>query len=410
MARIHSIGFELNSATTGVECTTYGSPTITNSVIHDGATPHGSYALSVRTATNVSCYALHSFTAVSSNTWGTAPIRYFRTYFQYHTLPSGVFITAFSNNDVDIMSASNCLWVTIDGTGHLRLYDNTLTVIGSPSSALTADTWYRIELAYCNQEFLHLQELRVNGTVIATSSTASTGMDAGDLTMGMRNSAAKVQFYYDDAAINDTAGSSQTGYPGEEYIVHLHPDSAGDANAWEIRAGGTAGAANNYTRVLEETPDDLTTYNGSLTLNNEDLYNCGACGIDTSVYQINVVHVGNRHRKSSATAGGPSMKLEIEKTASGTKTQSVAVTPTSTTWETNFTTSYKNYLITTYADPDGAAWNSTTLDSMQIGMKITTGHASRSIHVSTIWACVCFSLITSSVKDLIAPGFIPFAR
>ena len=67
--------------------------------------------------------------------------------------------------------------------------------------------------------------------------------------------------------------------------------------------------------------------------------------------------------------------------------------PNSTTWKTNATTTTLGYPITAYTDPDGAAWTNTTLDSMQIGYKLTTapGTAGRRIDVTTIWAYVDYT-------------------
>jgi hypothetical protein len=72
--------------------------------------------------------------------------------------------------------------------------------------------------------------------------------------------AGTMDIHIDDVAVNDTTGTVQTGLPG-----------AGQRRAPAARLcgrqqpvghdGGTAGAANNWGRVSETTPDDATTYN-----------------------------------------------------------------------------------------------------------------------------------------------------
>jgi hypothetical protein len=71
------------------------------------------------------------------------------------------------------------------------------------------------------------------------------------------------------------------------------------------------------------------------------------------------------------------------KTTAGTKTQSAALIPNSVTWATNAVTFPFNPPLTTYADPDSATWTQATLDTMQIGYKLTATNT-RTIAISNI--------------------------
>jgi hypothetical protein len=106
---------------------------------------------------------------------------------------------------------------------------------------------------------------------------------------------------------------------------------------------------------------------------------------------VNVVEVWGRFRNDTADAS-QNFRFEIEKTGSGTKTLSATIVPNSTTWKTNAIATPWTAPIVTYQDPDSAAWTLTTLDSMQIGYKLTQdGTGTRQIQVSSVSAIVDYT-------------------
>jgi hypothetical protein len=236
-------------------------------------------------------------------------------------------------------------------------------------------------------------EARLDGVVFATTTTAATIDGTNAFVWGNTDGDSTLNIYFDDIAVNDTSGSAQTSYPNDGKVLYLRPNAAGDINTFATQTGGTAGAANNFTRVDEVTPNDATDFNGSSTLNEEDLFNFGNSGIGASD-TVNVVEVHGRFRNSTADATAK-VTFEIEKTSGGTKTSSAAITPNSTTWRTNVagTTEPKTAAIVTYTDPDGAAWTQSTLDSLQAGYKLTTGPgtAGRRIDVTAVWVVIDYT-------------------
>lgn len=391
MARLWQSGFELNSTGASVEWTaSQGVPAISSTTFRSGAYALRANGFSSGTPTRLR-YAFSG-----SQTKG--PI-YTRTYFNYATLPSAAnTIICFYNS-----GGAPRIWITIDNTGVLQLSDEDGT-IGSATSALSANTWYMVELGYdlTPATGSHLITARLGGTQFATSSTRAisdtTGLTSYVLGANINSEAQTTgDWFFDDAAINDSTGTNQTSWPGSGKIIHLKPSAAGDSNGFSVQVGGTAGAANNFTRVNEITPDDATSYNGAALLNTEDLFNVADSGIaagDT----VNVVAVGVRMADLVSADAATAFKLEIEKTGSGTKSQSADLVPNSTTWLTNAAAVPRNYPLVTYADPDGAAWTQTTLDSMQIGYIQDVVNV-QTIAVSTLWASVDYTPAIASTQS-----------
>lgn len=383
MARLWQSGFELNSQTALIEWDfNWGNYTSISSSLKRS----GGYAFNISALDNGSGSSIgKQFSALDA-----AGPYFFRFYLDITTLPSAdTKISIIQDNGGTIYHG-----IGLTTTGKLQLFDN-VGQVGSYSAALSTGQWYMIEGKFDNSGGAShgIVEAKIDGTSFASSTTktlsnVNTLYIGGNLT---NDGAATFNVSYDDVAINDSTGASQTSYPGSGKIIHLKPSAAGDVNTFATQTGGTAGASNNYTRVDEIPPDDATSFNGSSTLNQEDLFNCDDSGIGASD-TVNVVAIGGRFRNSTADTTG-AFKFEVEKAASGTKTQSAAIIPNSTTWKTNAKAVPYNYPITTYADPDSAAWTQTTLDSMQIGYIDTAnpGTAGRRCEITTVWASVDYT-------------------
>lgn len=379
-ARLFTGGFETNSNTAQVEWTvTNGSPSIETGTIRSGT-----YAGEATASSGTPNGWLYEFLTTAAK----GPY-YVRFAFRYHTLPTvSNFIFALNGGltFAALQAADPAIQLNSDGT--LSLFNN--TQVGSNSSPLTADTWYYIEMDYDMTPAGGSQVLdaRINGVQFAGSSSLTLNravrsfIIASNTFFGTDTTA---DIFFDDIAFNDNTGSFQNTYPGDGHVIRLFPNAAGDVNTFGTQTGGTAGAANNYTRVDEVTPDGATTFNGSNTLNQEDLYNVTDSGIGASD-TVNVVQLNDWHRTNSASAEA-TYKLEIEKTSGGTILQGTAVTPTATAFKANKNALPNLSQLITYTDPDGSAWTKSTLDSMQIGAKITTGNTNRD-DISTVYALV----------------------
>lgn len=386
MARIWTSGFELNSTTANMEFTT-ASGTIASS----GAR-NGTYCGAVTSAVS-GTFKGFGYQFVSANAVGPY---WFRFYLNITSLPNAnTTISEFQQS-----GGSANLSVLLTTTGTLELFTtNGATQIGSASPALSTGQWYRIELKMDDSPASgsKVGELQVNGVVVATSSTlTSTNYTAGvdEVFVGVNiigESCTTVNIQFDDLALNDSTGSFQTSYPGDGNVIRYLPSATGDSNAWTAAVGGTAGQANNFTRVNQVTPDDATTYNDSIIANQSDLYICaiqsGTLPVGST---INVVQVGARIANITAADTTAALKLQIEQKASGTVSQSAAIIPDTLTWSTNSKALPHNYPLTLYQDPTGTNWTTVTIGTMQIGMICSTAHTDP-VCVTDIWAYVDFS-------------------
>jgi len=384
MARLFTNGFEINSVTNGVDWSTHsGTPTNQTSVVRSGSRAGQINGLGSGAAKGWG----HQFVATA-----TGGPYYARAYFQYTTLPSVTTVIMALSNAITfpgLNSGDACLKLTTGGNVQLFIAGSQ---VGSNSTALTNGQWYMLELYVDGTPASgsRICRARIDGVEFAGTATATTFNNPRTLFVGGNvffDASTTGVFYWDDVAVNDSTGSAQNSYPGSGKVITLFPDAAGDSNAWLNTAAG-AGASTNYQLVDENPPNDATDLVQSVTANAQDLYNFGASGLGASD-TINVVQVYSRHRNNTADAT-TSFALVIEKTAAGTKTQGSTILPNTTTWRTgsgNGTAAAEWPSLTAYLDPDGAAWTSTTIDSMQAGPKLVAAGTNR-VQVSAVWVTI----------------------
>lgn len=400
MARVFSSGFELNSLTAAVE---FDLKSGVFTIVGGGDARSGSYGGRVTgPSSGVKSYVGTQFAAVNSTA-----TRFYRTYVRIETNPD-VDTTILT---ITATSFANRVYVILHTDGTLTLHDED-GQIGSASAALSASVWYRLELRVQAGSGAGADTVRarIDGTQFAFSTTRSISTGVAWFFVGVNlvsEACTAIDIYFDDLAINSGAGSFQADFPGSGKIIHLRPSAAGDANTFLVQVGGTAGDANNFTRVNEVTPDDATTYNASAALSSEDLFNMDDSGIGAAD-SISVVAIGGRFANLVAADATSAFKFEVMKASGGTKAQSAAIIPNSTTWRTNAAAVPFVYPLTTYQDPDVANWTQTTLDSMQVGYLLSAANI-QAIALSTVWALVEFIPSSTAVRDLIG-GYIPFAR
>lgn len=373
MARIWQSGWELNTTTDAMELSlNSGTVSISTTTVRSGT-----YAGRANPNASTGFFRSDIF-ASNQNSGG-----YLRVYVNIATLPGATIQLVRFSSTANAHLAS----LRLTSTGTLTLNAANNSQVGSASSALSTGTWYRLELKCDATNATGTVDGRIDGVSFASGNNSSRGSWARAL-VGAITPNSTCDIFFDDWAVNDSSGSSQTSFPGSGKIIHLKPNAAGDANSWLKTAGG-AGDSNNYQLVDEVPPNDATDYVQSGTLNDKDLYNVDASGVGASD-TVNVVAVGARFA-NDVFDNLLTFRLEIEKTSGGTIAQSGDIIPSSTFWTTNNnTTAPSPYPLVLYADPDSAAWTSSTLDSMQIGAKITAANTNK-IVLSAIWASVDYT-------------------
>lgn len=378
MARVFTCGFESQSVTAGVEIQTVtGAPTISTTV-------HRAGAAALRC--NPSAATAYGESQLDS---GTVKQTFHRFYLRITTLPSAE-CTLYAIGQSGYFPGL----LRLTTTGTLTLRDGfTSANIGTASSALALNTWYRIELDYTD----------VAGTAGSVtgafrgyldgalfSNTLCSNINGWSRVRYGAQTAVTTDFHIDDLAVNDTTGTVQNGLPGPGNVVHLVPNAAGDANGFATAVGGTAGAANNYTRVAETTPDDATTYNettatGTTTIDDYNLSSPATAGIGTDDL-ITLVQVGARIGSNAATAASLVYRLKAQ--AAGTTSESASVSVALNGWATHKATAPYIPQLTSYVNPQtSTAWTRTALDTAQVGVRSNVSQATAR-RVSAIWALV----------------------
>ncbi|MFJ8345036.1 beta strand repeat-containing protein [Streptomyces sp. NPDC094153] len=385
MGRLWTCGFELQSTSAefGVNsgAVVTGSPSISTTV-------HRAGTASLRSnTTNATAYVEHQLTG------GVVMRTFHRFYLRIDSLPS----TATNIYGIGQSGYFPAL-LRIQTDGTLVLRDGyTETTLTGTSPALTLGRWYRVELDYTDVD---------NGGALAAGIAPFKGYLDGvqfadtmcsnitgfsRIRMGVQL-AATTDIYIDDVAVNDTTGTVQNGLPGPGSVVHLRPNAAGDNNLWATAVGGTAGAANNWTRVSERTPDDATSYNqtsasGTTTIDDFKMESPTTAGIGATD-TITLVQVGGRVASSATTAA--SIVYRLKGQAGGTVVESPSVSVANTAWSVHSGVSPRPYQLTAYTNPQtGTAWTPTTLGTAQVGYRGNVSQTSVR-RVSTLWALAEF--------------------
>lgn len=365
MARLATLGFELQSTTPGVEYTSGSSSglTISTSIVNGGLA-----SMRVNPTSGFRWFGQ----VFSASLVGTAT--YVRTYIYIAAAPTvGVC-------EVIRMYASGAAaqrgGIELNADRTLTLRDQAGVAVAS-SSALTLNQWHRVEL-YAQQSTTSMTA-RVNGVQFALTVAATIGTyDA--VYFGSPTTAASFDVYFDDIAINDTTGSSQISWPGAGKIKMLVPDG-NTTNGWQNTTGG-AGSSNNYTLVDETTPNDATDFVQTAT-SATDQYTMSASGL-TSGDTVRVVHAGFRFANDIADPAKQFIFTVVH--ASSSDIQS-PITPNSTTWKTNNVTTAFRYPYTSYFETGSTAWTNTTLDSLQIALGVSST-GTQKIRISKVWVMV----------------------
>lgn len=384
MARLFSSGFELNSLAANIEFTnTAGTLSIVTSPVRSGT-----YALRANPAAATGIVT-RSIYGADQNFIG-----FVRLYLYIASLPSG--------NDAIIRFSTttntNRAGIRLTAGGALQLINSSSVQVGSDSSTLSTGQWYMVELRIDATTNPGTLEARLNGQVFAAGSNNIQGSWAR-IQLGSMTAATTADLHFDDIAVNDNSGSFQNTYPGPGKIIHLYPNASGDQTQWTI--GGSTPAATNWQSVSEVTPDNGVTLVSSNTLNQEDLYNVGSPAIGAGD-NINVVHVGGRFNNNVADAV-TQFVFEATKASGGTIAQSAGIIPNTASFTTNSVATDYAYPITLYRDPDSINWTRATLETMQIGQRLTAA-GTNNIQVSTIWALVDYTPSTPATLSLMGVG------
>ncbi|MEI6462258.1 MAG: DUF2341 domain-containing protein [bacterium] len=370
--RLWTSGFELNSTTADME---YTANIGTTPTISSGTVRSGTYSLNTTLGGAATSGIRYEFTSAAD----TATATYARAYIRISTLPNGTIqVMCFRDN---AGTYKECLRMTTGGI--LQLYNEEDNAqVGSNSSALSTNTWYRLEMEFdfgTNGTGNTIMSARIDGVSFARSTTQNlvngiTFLDLGILQSGTAN------FFWDDLAINQDSYASQFNWPGSGKVVNLHPDGNGTNTAW----------TNDFNNVKEVTPDDagtVITCSANGQLEDYTLQNTSTPGIGAN--DIIKLAAGNVRVGGAASNLGNSYSISLLNAGGGIDTSATVAMAVTTTYYTNDDTYPENPPIFSYDDP-GAANYGTLTPSIVDGMtvRLNAVDCSPVFSISTVWVTV----------------------
>lgn len=380
MARLWTSGFELRSATGGVEVDTVTgtAPTISTTT----ARTAGGAAIRFNPAAATS-FVTHRFAANAVRS------QFARIAFRFASFPAA---------DVDIFQ-----WY--DGTNgfpsvrffaatsKLQCRDGAAGLIGSASATLSLNTWYVLQVAY-NDTTGDTVNAYLDGTQFCTNGAGGDVGGLGQVRFGLIT-ASTADLFMDDIAVNDSTGTADTGLPDRDArVAILNVNAAGDNNLWPTATGGTAGTANNFTRVSDLPPDDATTHNGLAATGTTQIDDFNVTDSSTAGIASGdaVAHVGVGIRVGSTATTTTSLVARLKGQSGGTTTESASISAAISGWRTGGVVAAGNPQpsanILAYVNPQGSvAWTAPALDSIQVGYRANVSQTSVR-RVTKVWALV----------------------
>ena len=241
------------------------------------------------------------------------------------------------------------LWKYYRG-GNLGLTGNLLGT--SSGSAISASTWYYIELKVKFDGSTGTVDLLVNGSNVlslTSQNTSRTGNSqaTGVMFEGSLQSSDHTQF--DDIYVLDTTGSLNNTFLGAQVVRMIVPASDAGTNQYTPDSGTT-----HYNR-LTENPQDTTTYLADSTTGDRELFGMGTLNLAAIAgLQINTV--------AAATDNTVYSIKNSTHTSGGTDTDQTAVTVADTNYQT-----VSNVL---QINPETSAlWHQAGVNGCQFGFK-----------------------------------------
>lgn len=230
--------------------------------------------------------------------------------------------------------------------------NGTVLTGGTGTVVPSVDTWYYVEGHIIVSDTVGVFEVKIDGVQDINVTGADTKNDGATSNIDRLNlmSSSTAQFL-DDMYVNDTTGSQNTGYSGDQRLKLYVPNAAGDVTG--LTRGGTD-SGNNYGQVDEVPTNDGTDYVFGTDTTSYDLYNIpNTSGVAT----VQAATLWARALKSDA--GAASLALVLKSGGTENFGSDVALS-----------TSYAFYHTLYNNDPtDSAAWSASKIDSLQIGIK-----------------------------------------
>jgi hypothetical protein len=261
-------------------------------------------------------------------------------------------VASFSANGSEFLwfrsGSTDILRVGVTSSGHLRIGRGDFTsnlVAGSAAGLIVTGAWNYLEVELTRNASTGAVNLYLNGTLVASASSANTGASSID---NVALSGGFCNFDFDDMYIVDAATKL-----GEVSIQTIRPSADTATKDWTRSVG-----SDNYANVDDATVDGDTTYNSSGTVSQKDLFDLvNLSGTPSSVKAVNLVMTA-RKDNSDLREIRTNMKNGSTTTNGTTRTLSTSYVMYSQIYETN--------------PDDSAAFDGTDINAMQLGYEVVT--------------------------------------
>jgi len=235
---------------------------------------------------------------------------------------------------------------------YLKLYNNltgTPSLIGTSTTQLALNTWYRIDVYVKIDSTAGALKLRINGVEEISSETENTGTDNLDgfyFGISVATALGEGVYYFDDIAVNNTGN-----YIPDGKIVCLLPNGNGEGDPLDVGS----------YQDIDETPiseADTAQFTGTGDVYRVfDFENCADKGIEGT---INAVQVKTWIKRG---AGGPTTFYVREK-------DNGVYYDTEISLQTDY---YMRGSPVRLTRPGGGSWTTAVLDAYMAGMRKGSG-------------------------------------
>jgi len=285
----------------------------------------------------------HSTTGLVGTSVNVDPC-YHRFYLYLVTVPSAK--QAPANFYIPIYStiSGKCSY-QIDSDRKIRLYDNGDSLVATSTTVLSLNTWYLIEIKSSNGAS-SAYELKINGVSEFSGNCDQGSANTSGARLGITGGHAEsLDYYIDDWAI------ASGDWIGAGACVRIAPTGNGTFTDW------TEGTDPKDYTVVDENPYSDTDYVQCGTAGNlvetYTMEDCSTVGISGT---INAIKLGARTRENAT--GKSANKLRIYHGGSSAETAAYNGTTTPAT----------RFLVSTTCPSTSAAWTTTTVDAVEMGV------------------------------------------
>lgn len=332
----------------GLETVEFDAVGGTNSMVTSPITANATYSFRCNPTTTATGFAqISGFAATGIDAVFSATNTYVSLYFQYATAPS--------TNDEPILQVrqgtNNKFEVRIDSAGKLYGYNSALTLVKSGTTALSANTWYRLDLSVGSSATVGAYELKINGVSEWSGTTNTLLANATNVRIGkyINRNGNTVDFYFGPVVVDDAAFVSDPNF----YVGTLMPNANGSTMDWTNGTG-----ASDYTQVNERPPSN-TNY----------VRNTGLATGQVALFKFQPRSTYSIDTNASFTALKGRIRLaeDVATTSSQVMRVKSGATNSDSTARDGTTTYFSVSRLLTTDPATSAVWTGAAIDAVEVG-------------------------------------------